>query len=68
MASKCCGYGADAANTATGYDCAMIPSAQKATSKGSDLLPNGAAYGFCGGELGTIDDNVAAATVCCKIF
>ena len=41
----------------------MIPSASK---QAGDLLNAGAAYGFCGGELATIDNNVIAATVCCK--
>ena len=61
--SKCCGYGTKLTDTAVGYDCAMIPSAM---AIGGKLLKSGAAYGFCGGELGSIAGSINAATVCCK--
>ena len=68
MSSKCCGYGTDAADTTRGFDCVLIPGASKfATNAGeAQTLANGGAYGFCGGELGTIAGNAAAATICCK--
>ena len=70
MTSKCCGYGTDAGDTTKGFDCAIIPGAsKKATSGGlAQTLPGGAANGFCGGELGTIADSIAAATVCCEYY
>ena len=65
--SKCCGYGTDAANRVTGYDCAMIPSAtQAATGIDGMTVANGAAYGFCGGELGRTADATDTKTICCK--
>ena len=68
MSSKCCGYGNDAADSTKGFDCVLIPGAtKKATSAGAAVtLPSGAGNGFCGGELGTIQSSIAAATVCSK--
>ena len=68
MNSKCCGYGTDAGNTATAFDCAIIPGATKFAADANGLaqtLKSGAAYGFCGGELGTAG-TIVAATVCCE--
>ena len=48
----------------TGYDCAKIPGASKATD--SAELVN-VVKGFCGGELGTAAAaTMVEATVCCK--
>jgi hypothetical protein len=58
----CCSYGSKITKTETGFDCAKIPGASKVG--GTSLAI--AAYGFCGGELGTIAESVIAATVCCK--
>ena len=68
MTSKCCGYGTDAGDTAVGFDCVLIPGASKlATAAGlAQTLKSGGGFGFCGGELGTIADGAAAATICCK--
>ena len=65
MTSQCCGYLVALTGVANGYDCVMIPGATKKAA-GKTLLADGGAYGFCGGELATINDNAAAATVCSK--
>merc|ERR1711976_50925 len=56
----CCGYGTDCANTATGFDCAIIPS--PSNTKGTELAT--AFEGICGGELSTEDASADAKTVC----
>ena len=61
---QCCNYGSKYDKTATGYDCAIIPSPSKfadsiALHKGND--------GFCGGQFASMD-GTAALTVCCKYF
>ena len=58
----CCGYGTDCGNTATGFDCAIIPS--PSNTKGTELAI--AFEGICGGELSTEDASADAKTVCCK--
>ena len=70
MSSKCCGYGNAASDTTKGFDCVLIPGATKKTTTNGNAvtLPGGAGNGFCGGELGTIQSSIAAATVCCKKF
>ena len=64
----CCSYGSKYTKTATGYDCAIIPSplTTKGASKGAKGTYMGAFGGFCGGELGTEHSSIAAATICCK--
>ena len=62
VASGCCGYKNDGMLT-SGWDCVKIPTPSKAP--GTTLGVVGA-YGFCGGELGTIAGSIAAATVCSK--
>jgi len=59
--SLCCGYGTDGKKT-TGYDCLIIPGAQKAAAP-SALIPNQA---FCGVNLVTADGGKAAKTICSK--
>ena len=60
----CCSYKSDCGKTATGFDCAIIPS--PSNDKGTALA---IAYeGFCGGELSTANDEMMAKTVCCKFF
>ena len=58
----CCSYNTDCGKTATGYDCAIIPSPSK--TGGTSLAI--AFEGFCGGELSTIASSIVAKTVCCK--
>ena len=58
----CCSYNTDCGKTATGFDCAIIPSPSK--TDGSSLAI--AFEGFCGGELSTIASSIVAKTVCCK--
>ena len=69
--SHCCGYGTKATNTATGYDCALIPSATHgpsiATKSGKSSSKVNGAYGFCGGELGTASASIVAKTICCEL-
>ena len=67
MSSQCCGYGPGLDLSANGFDCVMIPGATKKSANKADLN-NGAAYGFCGGTLATINNNANAATVCSKLF
>ena len=57
----CCNYGTKLDNAATAYDCAKIPGASKAAD-GASLKHTG----FCGGELASIADATATATICCK--
>ena len=58
----CCSYNTAYDKTATGFDCAIIPSPSK--TGGTSLA---IAYeGFCGGELSTIASSIVAKTVCCK--
>ena len=59
----CCSYGSKFTKTATGFDCAKIPSPSK--TNGDSLA--GGANGFCGGELGNTDDSIDTKTVCCKL-
>ena len=66
MSSQCCGYGSEANKNTNGFDCVMIPGATKAADKAD--LNNGAAFGFCGGQLASINANANAATICSKIF
>ena len=68
MTSKCCGYGNAASDTTKGFDCVLIPGATKFATTGGAVqtLAGGAGNGFCGGELGTIQSSIAAATVCCN--
>ena len=68
MSSKCCGYGNAASDTTKGFDCVLIPGATKFATIGGAVqtLAGGAGNGFCGGELGTIQSSIAAATVCCN--
>ena len=58
---SCCGYGADGKKSDAGYDCLMIPGAEKAT--GTPVAPTN-----CGGMGGlvTVNSGVASATICCK--
>ena len=65
MSSQCCGYGSEANKNTNGFDCVMIPGATKAADKAD--LNNGAAFGFCGGQLASINANANAATICSKI-
>ena len=58
----CCNYGSENANTATGYDCVKIPAPSKA---GGTTLTVKGHNGFCGGQLGTAG-NAIAASICCK--
>ena len=44
----------------------MIPGATKAATKGADVVA-GAAYGFCGAELVSINAGNAKVTICSKI-
>ena len=60
-AKKCCSYGTDCSKTATGLDCAIIPSPSK--TGGAEFHTG--FQGFCGGELGTAA-GTDAATICCK--
>ena len=62
MTSQCCGYGPALDKIANGYDCVMIPGAMKKADSAD--LPNGAAYGFCGGQLAS-DTSTTKATICC---
>ena len=64
MTSQCCGYGSEANKNTNGFDCVMIPGATKAADKAD--LAGGAAYGFCGGQLASINANANAATICSK--
>ena len=68
MTSKCCGYGNAASDTTKGFDCVLIPGATKFATTGGAVqtIAGGAGNGFCGGELGTIQSSIAAATVCCN--
>ena len=67
MSTKCCGYGTSAADETRGFDCALIPGAtMSSTANNIAQTLAGAANGFCGGELGVISGNAAAATICCK--
>ena len=59
----CCSYNTDCGKTATGFDCALIPSPSKEADGASLAI---AFEGFCGGELSTIASSVIAKTVCCK--
>ena len=58
--ASCCGYGTDGMKTG-GYDCLMIPGAEKAT--GTPVAPTN-----CGGKKGlvTAAAGTTAATICCK--
>merc|ERR1739844_580657 len=58
----CCSYNTAYDKTATGFDCAIIPSPSK--TGGTSLAI--AFEGFCGGELSTIAASVIAKTVCSK--
>merc|ERR1711971_183224 len=58
----CCSYNTDCGKTATGFDCAIIPSPSK--TGGTSLAI--AFEGFCGGELSTIASSIVAKTVCSK--
>ena len=58
----CCNYGTGCAKTATGFDCAIIPSPSKTNGDALAI----AYEGFCGGELSTIANSIDAKTVCCK--
>ena len=68
MTTKCCGYGTNGADTTRGFDCALIPGATKLAvdANGNAQTLAGAGNAFCGGELGTVTNMNAAATVCCK--
>ena len=60
--TMCCQYGTDGKKIATGgYDCLMIPGAQKAD--GAALAPK-----LCGTKMGLISINAgdAQVTICCK--
>ena len=59
----CCSYNTDCGKTATGFDCALIPSPSKLADGASLSI---AFEGFCGGELSTIANSIDAKTVCCK--
>ena len=59
----CCSYNTDCGKTATGFDCALIPSPSKLADGASLAI---AFEGFCGGELSTIANSIDAKTVCCK--
>ena len=59
----CCSYNTDCGKTATGFDCALIPSPSKLADGASLSI---AFEGFCGGELSTIANSMDAKTVCCK--
>ena len=59
QASKCCGYGTKGDAT-DGYDCIMIPGAQKVTAKDSPVSQCGGGDG-----LGTKAE-MGNKTVCCK--
>ena len=48
-----------------GYDCVMIPSAEKQATPFA-ALASGAANGFCGAQLASINANANAATICCE--
>ena len=63
MKMHCCSYGSAFDKGATAFDCAKIPGPLKAAD--SATLIKGV-YGFCGGELGSIDNGVIGQTVCCK--
>ena len=58
----CCSYNTDCGKTATGFDCALIPSPSKTDGASLSI----AHEGFCGGELSTIASSIDAKTVCCK--
>lgn len=59
---KCCTYGTLCDKTATGFDCALIPSPSNTAGTSLSI----AFGGFCGGELSTIAASVIAKTVCSK--
>jgi len=59
----CCSYNTDCGKTATGFDCALIPSPSKLADGASLSI---AFEGFCGGELSTIANSIDAKTVCSK--
>ena len=60
--SLCCAYGTDGKKSTGGYDCLMIPGAEKAA--GTALPPT-----QCGGMGGLVTAaGTTGATVCCKYF
>ena len=58
---SCCGYGTDGKKSTGGYDCLMIPGAEKAT--GTPVPPTN-----CGGMKGlvTVAAGMTSTTICCK--
>ena len=63
IGSGCCSYKNDGMLTGSGWDCVKIHVPTKA---GGTTLGVKGAYGFCGGELGTIGDSTATVTICSK--
>ena len=65
QASNCCGYGTDGmkiAEATGGYDCVMIPGAEKTTAIG-----NPAPASLCGANGGLVTaSGLTSKTVCCK--
>jgi hypothetical protein len=60
--SMCCGYGTAGTGT-NGYDCLIIPGAEKPTAN-AELTPDM----FCGRSMGlvTLTSGTPAATICSK--
>ena len=62
-ASSCCQYGSKGVKTG-GFDCLIIPGAEKKTAAATNLLV-GECQGGGGMGLGSVVDAKAAVTICC---